>query len=77
VFDDVAVELTMAILEVLGGSPGEGEVWRCLKALLKFCLISSQDVPQLVHMIGPHPSKFKGQSDRNDTLIQEISRIIK
>ncbi|KAL1130828.1 hypothetical protein AAG570_012069, partial [Ranatra chinensis] len=77
VFDDVAVELTMAVLQFLGGSPSEAQVFRCLKSLGKFCQISAQDVPQLIMMIGPHPSKFKGQSERNDKLIDEISSRLK
>ncbi|XP_073976920.1 uncharacterized protein isoform X2 [Rhodnius prolixus] len=74
VFDDVAVELTMAILQFLNGNPAEAQLFRCLKSLSQFCQISAQDVPQLIQMIGPHPSKFKGQSERNDQLIEEISK---
>uniref|UniRef100_A0A0V0GAY3 Putative pppde peptidase domain protein n=1 Tax=Triatoma dimidiata TaxID=72491 RepID=A0A0V0GAY3_TRIDM len=74
VFDDVAVELTMAILQFLNGTPVEAQLFRCLKSLAQFCQISAQDVPQLIQMIGPHPSKFKGQSERNDQLIEEISK---
>ncbi|XP_014244423.1 uncharacterized protein LOC106663816 isoform X4 [Cimex lectularius] len=74
VFDDVAVELTMAILQFLNGSPPEPQLFRCLKAMARFCQISAQDVPQLIQMIGPQPSKFKGQSERNDALIDEITK---
>nr|BAN20730.1 conserved hypothetical protein [Riptortus pedestris] len=78
VFDDIAVELTMAVLQFLGGdSRPEAHVFRVLKSLLQFCQVSGQDVPQLIQMIGPHPSKFKGQSERNDQLIQEISKRIR
>ncbi|XP_066905442.1 uncharacterized protein [Halyomorpha halys] len=74
VFDDVAVELTMAVLQFLSADGrGEALVFRCLKSLAQFCTASGQDVPQLIQMIGPHPSKFKGQSQRIDELIQQIS----
>ena len=54
------------------GSPGEEHVWRCMKALLKFCTIGSREVPQLVKMIGPDPSKFKGMSARVDEVLEPI-----
>jgi len=74
VFDDVAVELTMAVLQFLNTSPSEVYLFRSLKALERFCQISTQDVPQLIQMIGPLPSSFKGVSDRNDTIINEINK---
>ena len=43
-----------------------------MKALLKFCTIGSREVPQLVKMIGPEPSKFSGLSKRVDELIEPI-----
>merc|ERR1711971_1481072 len=76
VFDDVCSELAMAILQffqfVVQGKPDEEKVWRCMKALLKFCTIGSREVPQLVKMIGPEPSKFSGLSKRVDELIEPI-----
>ncbi|KAF6200441.1 hypothetical protein GE061_004884, partial [Apolygus lucorum] len=77
VFDDVAVELTMAVLQFLSKPPPEAQLFRCLKAIARFCQISAQDVPQLIQMIGPHPSSFKGSSQRNDDLIAEISRKVR
>ncbi|XP_065349319.1 uncharacterized protein LOC135945509 isoform X4 [Cloeon dipterum] len=74
VFDDVAVELTMALLQYFNSNPPEENLYRCMKALHRFCQISAQDVPQLVQMIGPEPSKFKGTSERLDLLITEINR---
>jgi desumoylating isopeptidase 1 len=74
VFDDVAVELTMALLQYFNSNPPEENLYRCMKALQRFCQISAQDVPQLVQMIGPEPSKFKGTSSRIDELITEINR---
>ena len=55
------------------GSPAEEHVWRCMKALLKFCTIGSREVPQLVKMIGPDPAKFSGMSPRVDELIGAIN----
>ncbi|RZF48892.1 hypothetical protein LSTR_LSTR003272 [Laodelphax striatellus] len=74
VFDDVAVELTMAILQFFNSNPPEEQLFRCMKALTRFCQISSQDVPQLIQMIGPNPSTFKGKSERIDNCIAEISK---
>ncbi|XP_026473815.1 uncharacterized protein LOC113377647 isoform X2 [Ctenocephalides felis] len=77
VFDDVAVELTMAILQFFNSKPIEEYLFRCMKALAKFCQISGQDVPQLIQMIGPSPASFKGQSERVDELILNISKKIR
>jgi len=54
------------------GKPPEEQVFRCMKALGKFCSIASREVPQLVKMIGPEPSKFSGLSPRVDELIEPI-----
>lgn len=72
VFDDVAVELAMALLQFFNGSPPEEQLFRCMKALARFCQISSQDVPQLIQMIGPPPTKFNGISERIDEQIELI-----
>lgn len=37
----------------------------------------SPDIPQLVQMIGPHPSTFKGTSPRVDEIIAEISKKVR
>ncbi|XP_047105512.1 uncharacterized protein LOC124774896 isoform X2 [Schistocerca piceifrons] len=73
VFDDVAVELTMALLQFFNSSPPEEHLFRCMKALARFCHIASQDVPQLIQMIGPEPTKFRGTSERIDALIDQIA----
>nr|CAD7265281.1 unnamed protein product [Timema shepardi] len=73
VFDDVAVELTMAVLQYFNSSPPEEQLFRCMKALVRFCQISPQDVPQLIQMIGPEPGKFRGVSARVDELIDVVS----
>ncbi|CAB4054653.1 DESI1 [Lepeophtheirus salmonis] len=73
VFDDVCSELAMAILQYFNGSPSEENIFRCMKGLSKFCAIAHREVPQLVKMIGPEPSKFKGMSARIDELISQIN----
>ena len=73
VFDDVCSELAMAILQFFQGKPSEEQVFRCMKALNKFCTIAHREVPQLVKMIGPEPSKFSGMSARIDTFIESIN----
>jgi hypothetical protein len=65
VFDDVCSELAMAILQFFQGKPSEEHVFRCMGALSRFCSIN-REVPQLVKMIGPDPSKFSGLSPRVD-----------
>lgn len=72
VFDDVCSELAMAILQFYQGKPSEEHVFRTMSALNKFCTIAHRDVPQLVKMIGPDPSKFAGLSPRVDEHIEAI-----
>merc|ERR1712080_752235 len=72
VFDDVCTELAMAILQFYQGKPSEEHVFRTMKALAKFCQIN-REVPQLVKMIGPEPSKFTGLSPRVDELIEQVN----
>lgn len=73
VFDDVAVELAMAILQFFNSKPSEEYLFRCMKALAKFSQVSRQEVPQLIQMIGPDPKSFAGTSERVDQQIAEIS----
>jgi len=73
VFDDVCSELAMAILQFFQGKPSEEHVFRCMKALHKFCTIGGRDVPQLVKMIGPDPAKFSGLSQRVDEELSPLS----
>jgi hypothetical protein len=40
VFDDIAVEITMAILQFLNSKPSEEYLFRTLKALSKFVFVS-------------------------------------
>ncbi|XP_015190118.1 PREDICTED: uncharacterized protein LOC107073852 isoform X3 [Polistes dominula] len=74
VFDDVAVELTMALLQYFNGSPAEEQLYACMKSLARFTQISGQDVPQLIQMIGPEPNKFRGTSQRIDELIDQVNK---
>ena len=74
VFDDVAVELTMALLQYFNGSPAEEQLYACMKSLAKFTQVSGQEVPQLIQMIGPEPGKFRGCSQRIDELIEQINK---
>ncbi|XP_019770425.1 uncharacterized protein LOC109544582 isoform X4 [Dendroctonus ponderosae] len=73
VFDDIAVEVTMALLQYFNQKPPEEQLFRCMKALARFAEVSRQEVPQLIQMIGPDPKTFKGTSDRIDQLIDQIS----
>lgn len=76
VFDDIAVEITMAILQFLNSKPSEEYLFRTLKALSKFVFVSA-DIPQFIQMIGPNPKDFKGKSDRCDQLIDVIVKKIR
>jgi len=72
VFDDVCSELAMAILQFFQGKPSEEHVFRCMGALSTFCAIN-REVPQLVKMIGPDPSKFSGLSTRVDEQLAPLA----
>ncbi|XP_076162718.1 uncharacterized protein LOC143144312 isoform X3 [Ptiloglossa arizonensis] len=74
VFDDVAVELTMALLQYFNGNPAEEQLFACMKSLARFTQISGQDVPQLIQMIGPEPNKFRGISERVDEQIDQVNK---
>lgn len=62
----------MAVLQFFNSKPDEDKVFRCMKALAKFIEVSPQDVSQLIQMIGPQPDKFRGVSERVDTLVSSI-----
>ncbi|CAG9802562.1 unnamed protein product [Chironomus riparius] len=76
VFDDIAIEITMAILQFLNSNPSEEYLFRVLKALSKFVYVSA-DIPQFVQMIGPNPKDFRGKSDRCDQLIDIIVKKVR
>ncbi|CAH0579552.1 unnamed protein product [Chrysodeixis includens] len=76
VFDEVCVELAMALLQLLQWAPAEEQLWRGVRALARFAQHSS-DVPQLIAMIGPDPAAFRGTSPRVDEQIDLIMKQIK
>ncbi|XP_058444797.1 uncharacterized protein LOC131426236 [Malaya genurostris] len=76
VFDDVAVELSMALLQFFNSEPTEEHLFRTMKALAKFTLVSP-DVPQFIQMIGPHPKTLRGRSERINELIDQISKKVR
>jgi len=63
VFDDVATELAMAILQFFSTEHKEEHIFRCMKGLVRFAYIAHSEVPALIKMIGPDPTQFKG--DKN------------
>jgi len=76
VFDDVAVELSMALLQFFNMQPDEERLFRAMKALSGFITVSP-DIPQLVAMIGPHPKDFRGKSARIDALIDIVCKKVR
>ena len=60
VFDDVATELAMAILQFFSSEHCEEHIFRCMKGLVRFAYIAHSEVPALIKMIGPDPTQFKG-----------------
>ncbi|KAJ2939841.1 hypothetical protein O0L34_g18035 [Tuta absoluta] len=76
VFDEVCVELGMALLQLLAWAPGEQHAWRALRALARLAHHSA-DVPQLVAMVGPDPAAFRGTSARIDEQIDLIAARLK
>lgn len=81
VFDDVAVEISMAILQFLSEkqpSVPEPLCWRGLKALLRCCQLARGEVPNLIKMVGPNPGELKGTaSPRCDEIIDSILGLMK
>lgn len=73
VFDDTAIELSTALLQYLHSDLSEENVHLALTALSRFLAISANDIAMLAKMIGPNIDKFKGVSERNDKLIQEVT----
>ncbi|XP_059353046.1 uncharacterized protein LOC130697945 isoform X3 [Daphnia carinata] len=72
VFDDVATELAMAILQFFSAEHGEEHIYRCMKGLVRFAYIAHSEVPALIKMIGPDPTQFKGMSARIDELVEPL-----
>ncbi|KAI8436369.1 hypothetical protein MSG28_004395 [Choristoneura fumiferana] len=76
VFDDVSVELAMALLQLLGQAPAEEELFRAVAALARLAH-HSQEVAQLVALVGPPPAAFRGTSPRCDEKIDLIMQKVK
>ncbi|XP_045772110.1 uncharacterized protein LOC123872035 isoform X2 [Maniola jurtina] len=76
VFDEVCVELCMAALQLVAWAPGEEALWRALAALARLAAHSAE-VPQLVALVGPDPSAFRGTSPRIDEQIDLIMSKVK
>lgn len=66
----------MALLQFFNQQPDEEKLFRAMKALSRFILVSP-DIPQFVQMIGPHPKDFRGKSTRIDELIDQISKKVR
>lgn len=72
-FDDVATELAMAILQFFSVEHSEEHIFRCMKGLTRFAYISHSEVPALIKMIGPDPTQFKG--NQSNPFIKSLSLI--
>ncbi|XP_061377197.1 uncharacterized protein LOC116770986 isoform X1 [Danaus plexippus] len=73
VFDEVCVELCMAALQLCSSAPAEELLWRALASLARLAE-HSHDVPQLVALVGPDPSAFRGTSPRVDEQVDLITQ---
>lgn len=51
VFDDVAVELTMAILQFFQSDPSEEQIFRTCKALMRFLEVRRQISLRSAHFV--------------------------
>lgn len=71
-FDDTATELATAVLQFIHGDLPEEQAFFCMTSLLRFMIISFNDVPALTKMLGPDLSKFKGVSARIDEVYETI-----
>ncbi|XP_026324945.1 uncharacterized protein LOC113233925 [Hyposmocoma kahamanoa] len=76
VFDEVCVELGMALLQLLQWAPAEEHLFRAVKALARLAQHSAE-VPQLIAMVGPDPAAFRGTSPRVDEQIDLIMKKVK
>ncbi|XP_028160724.1 uncharacterized protein LOC114353093 isoform X2 [Ostrinia furnacalis] len=76
VFDEVCVELAMALLQLLQCAPAEEHLYRACAALARLAAHSSE-VPQLVAIVGPDPAAYRGTSPRIDEQIDLIMKRVK
>ena len=74
-YNDVAVELYMAILKFIKKTknPDEEILYRCVKSLLKFSLILKQDLLSCIAMVQTNLDEhIPGKSARIDTLWAQL-----
>ncbi|XP_055935852.1 uncharacterized protein LOC129965740 [Argiope bruennichi] len=71
-FDDVASELAMAVLQFLQTPPAEEMLFQSLTALYRFMCISYNEIPALMKMMGPDVEAFRGVSARIEPVVEEI-----
>ncbi|XP_045497438.1 uncharacterized protein LOC123695586 isoform X1 [Colias croceus] len=76
VFDEVCVELAMAALQLTQWAPAEEHLWRTMTALARLAQHSAE-VPQLIAIVGPDPSAYRGTSARVDEQIDLIMKKVK
>lgn len=72
VFDDVASELSTAILQYLHTDLSLEHTRLCLISLSRFMDINTSDIAALTKMLGPDLGKFKGKSKEIDELVSKI-----
>lgn len=72
-FEDYATELATALLQFLHGELQEDQTFSCLTSLNRFLSISTNEISALAKMLGPDLAKFKGKSERVDSLVDEIN----
>ncbi|KAG9511215.1 hypothetical protein GZH46_00219, partial [Fragariocoptes setiger] len=73
VFDDVASELSTAILQYLhGDNISDEHMYICLLALTRFIEINTSEVLALVKMLGPDLNKLLGRSKQCDEMVVKI-----
>lgn len=72
VFDDVASELSTAILQYLHTDLSLEHTRLCLIALIRFMDINTSDIAALTKMLGPDLSKFNGKSKEIDEMVGKI-----
>ena len=75
VYNDVAAELSIAILKFIKRSkaPDEEILYRCVKSLLKFSYIIRQDLMSCIAMVQTDLDQaIPGKSDRIDRLWEQL-----
>lgn len=72
VFDDVASELSTAILQYLHTEISDKHARLCLIALSRFLEINTTDIAALIQMLGPDLNKFTGKSKEIDDLVSKL-----